>query len=103
MEEEAEQGERGGRRTQMLTCTVLGIDHTDFFYRVCALCERTLSSPSGDETDAPASSSLCKFCHPHPHPASKRLFRILMSVATETKVFNVICFDRVARVLFGCS
>ncbi|XLS77188.1 hypothetical protein HN51_061413 [Arachis hypogaea] len=26
-----------------------------------------------------------------------------MSVATETKVFSVICFDRVARVLFGCS
>lgn len=26
-----------------------------------------------------------------------------MSVATETKVFVVIMFDRAARVLFGCS
>ncbi|RYQ97949.1 hypothetical protein HN51_042988 [Arachis hypogaea] len=104
MEAAAEQGERGSR-TQMLTGTVLGIDHTDLFYRVCALCERTLSFPSGDDSDVPA-SSLCKFCHPHPasaSSASKRLFRILMSVATETKVFSVICFDRVARVLFGCS
>lgn len=26
-----------------------------------------------------------------------------MSVASDTKVFTVICFDRVAKVLFGCS
>lgn len=26
-----------------------------------------------------------------------------MSVASDSKVFTVICFDRVAKVLFGCS
>lgn len=26
-----------------------------------------------------------------------------MSVASDTKVFTVICFDRAAKVLFGCS
>ncbi|CAL0332302.1 unnamed protein product [Lupinus luteus] len=26
-----------------------------------------------------------------------------MSVATDTKVVTVICFDRIAKVLFGCS
>ena len=26
-----------------------------------------------------------------------------MSIASDTKVFVVICFDRAARVLFGCS
>ncbi|PKI51460.1 hypothetical protein CRG98_028171 [Punica granatum] len=34
---------------------------------------------------------------------SKRLFRVLMSVATDQKVFTAICFDRTARVIFGCS
>lgn len=29
--------------------------------------------------------------------------KLQMSVATETKVFVVIMFDRAARVLFGCS
>lgn len=26
-----------------------------------------------------------------------------MSVASDTRVFTVICFDRAAKVLFGCS
>lgn len=26
-----------------------------------------------------------------------------MSIASDTKVFTVICFDRAAKVLFGCS
>ena len=26
-----------------------------------------------------------------------------MSVASDTKVFTVICFDRAAKSLFGCS
>lgn len=26
-----------------------------------------------------------------------------MSIASDTKVFRVICFDRAAKVLFGCS
>ncbi|KAL6276198.1 hypothetical protein ACE6H2_019799 [Prunus campanulata] len=83
--------------TTML-CTVLAIDHTDFSYRVCSVCERTLP-------DNP--TSLCKFCSVNAFnprlPRSKRLFRLLMSIASDTKVFTVICFDRAAKVLFGCS
>ncbi|ONI00892.1 hypothetical protein PRUPE_6G109500 [Prunus persica] len=83
--------------TTML-CTVLAIDHTDFSYRVCSVCERTLP-------DNP--TSLCKFCSVNAFnprfSRSKRLFRLLMSIASDTKVFTVICFDRAAKVLFGCS
>ncbi|KAJ1425904.1 hypothetical protein SESBI_10624 [Sesbania bispinosa] len=73
-----------------ISCTVLAIDHTNMYYRACAVCEKTI----------PTDTFLCKFCHNAP---SKRLFRILMSVATDTKVATVICFDRVAKLLFGCS
>ncbi|TKY48571.1 Alpha-L-fucosidase 1 [Spatholobus suberectus] len=75
--------------TKRVTCTILAIDHRDMFYSVCAVCERTISNPSF-------------VCHSS-NPPSKRLFRILMSVATDTQVLTVICFDRVARLLFGCS
>ncbi|XP_047165972.1 uncharacterized protein LOC124835131 [Vigna umbellata] len=77
----------GSRRRVM--CTILSVDHTDMFYRVCTVCERTLPNPSST-------------CHSS-NPPSKRLFRILMSVATDTEVFTAVCFDRVARLLFGCS
>ncbi|XP_059626848.1 uncharacterized protein LOC132269607 [Cornus florida] len=85
-----------------LACTVVAIDHTNFCYRVCSICERTL--PENNST----SSSLCRYCNfnnafKSGSSSSKRLFRVLMSIATDTKVFVVICFDRVARVLFGCS
>ncbi|XP_044483457.1 uncharacterized protein LOC123209453 [Mangifera indica] len=78
-------------------CSVLGVDNTNFCYRVCSVCERTLP-------DDP--SSLCKFCNYNINnsvSSSKRLFRLLISIATDTKVKVVICFDRAARVLFGCS
>ncbi|XP_004290597.1 PREDICTED: uncharacterized protein LOC101296825 [Fragaria vesca subsp. vesca] len=81
-----------------MMCTLVAIDHTDFSYRACSLCERTLP-------DNP--SSLCRYCKPsafNPRfPRTKRFFRVLMSVASDSKVFTVICFDRVAKVLFGCS
>ena len=37
-------GEEGSPRR--VTCSILSIDHTDMFYRVCAVCERTISSPT---------------------------------------------------------
>lgn len=82
-----------------MMCTLLAMDQTNFCYRVCSVCERTLP-------DNP--TSLCNFCNlnsskqSHSSP-SKRLFRILMSIASDTRVFTVICFDRAAKVLFGCS
>ncbi|XP_031287011.1 uncharacterized protein LOC116145692 [Pistacia vera] len=80
-----------------VVCSVLGMDHTNFCYRVCSVCERTLPENP---------SSLCKFCNCNNNnsvSSSKRLFRLLISIATDTKVKVVICFDRAARVLFGCS
>ncbi|KGN46888.2 hypothetical protein Csa_020864 [Cucumis sativus] len=79
-------------------CAVMAMDYTNFCYRVCSICERTLPvNPS----------SLCKFCNFNAFnpgsSSSKRVFRLLMSIATDKKVQTVICFDRVARVLFGCS
>ncbi|XP_010045318.2 uncharacterized protein LOC104434064 [Eucalyptus grandis] len=79
-------------------CAVLAIDHANLLYRACSICERSLP-------DDP--SSLCKYCNPSSFdpgsPRSKRLFRLLMSIATDKKVFTVICFDRVARIMFGTS
>ncbi|XP_057953066.1 uncharacterized protein LOC131147590 isoform X2 [Malania oleifera] len=89
-------------KSSTLVCTVVAMDHTSFCYRVCSVCERTLPDPS-----ISATPPFCKFCDPNAFnpnsSASKRLFRVLISVASDTKVFVVICFDRAARVLFGCS
>ncbi|KAI5592925.1 hypothetical protein BDE02_04G184300 [Populus trichocarpa] len=77
-------------------CTVIGMDYANSLsYRACSLCERTLPDTL---------NALCKFCHNNTaSSSSKRLFRVLVSIATDTKVLNVMCFDRAARVLFGCS
>ncbi|KAF9684791.1 hypothetical protein SADUNF_Sadunf04G0155200 [Salix dunnii] len=77
-------------------CTVIGMDYaSSLSYRACSLCERTLPDTLND--------TLCKFCPNNAASSSSRLFRILVSIATDTKVLNVMCFDRAARVLFGCS
>uniref|UniRef100_A0A7N0T7U2 Replication factor A C-terminal domain-containing protein n=1 Tax=Kalanchoe fedtschenkoi TaxID=63787 RepID=A0A7N0T7U2_KALFE len=86
-------------RPTTLNCTVVAVDCECLWYRVCADCERSLS-------DDPAAT--CKYCEfdplkPHIVRPSKRLFRIQVSIATDTEVFVVICFDRVAKVLLGCS
>ncbi|KAK4764043.1 hypothetical protein SAY87_013481 [Trapa incisa] len=81
-------------------CAILCIDTSNFFYRACSLCERTLPE------DHPASRCCIHCANRYATSASagsKLLFRVLMSIATDEKVFNVICFDRVARALFGCS
>ncbi|XP_068646511.1 uncharacterized protein [Aristolochia californica] len=79
-----------------LLCTVVAVDSTCFYYRVCAVCEKALPD-----------NSTCKFCdYKAFNPGSsgsKRVYRILLSIASESKVMVVICFDRAARVLFGCS
>lgn len=92
--------------TVTLMCTVVAVDHTQLCYRVCSRCEKTL--PQTHENNTSSSSSVCKYCNFNNafNPLSsnsKRLFRILMSIASDTKVFVVVMFDRAARVLFGCS
>ncbi|KAL9676248.1 hypothetical protein QQ045_004461 [Rhodiola kirilowii] len=87
-----------GDRATTLNCTVIAVDCTCLWYRVCAVCERSLSD------DPSSTCSYCKFDPRKPDgKRSKRLFRILMSIASDTEVFVVICFDRAAKVLLGCS
>ncbi|XP_072962902.1 uncharacterized protein [Typha angustifolia] len=75
-------------------CTIISADTFNFSYRACSLCERTL--PEGDVP--------CPVCiHKTSSPPSKRLYRLLLSIATADKVIVVACFDRMARVLMGCS
>ncbi|XP_057528116.1 uncharacterized protein LOC130806904 isoform X3 [Amaranthus tricolor] len=80
------------------TYAIVAIDTSnDFSYLVCSVCEKPLHNPT----------FLCNFCNAKAFNTSsfgsKRLFRILMSIASDTRVFKVICFDRAAKVLFGCS
>ncbi|CAA7017957.1 unnamed protein product [Microthlaspi erraticum] len=81
---------------QTVLCTLLAVDLNDYCYRVCSRCERVIPSDNNGVT----SSSVCKFCK---SKVPKLLYRILMSIATDTSVKTVICFDRAATVLFGCS
>lgn len=88
-----------------LNCMLVAIDHNNLFYTVCSICEKTLPDPSPN-THFPNSSSIpfCKNCNFNPASSgSKRLFHVLMSIASEKRVVVVIMFDRVAKVLFGCS
>ncbi|KNA16598.1 hypothetical protein SOVF_087640 [Spinacia oleracea] len=87
----------GDEKPQTVLCSIIAVETTnDFSYLVCSLCEKPLPNPL----------SLCKFCNRNSFnssSASKRLFRLLVSIASDTRVFRVICFDRAAKVLFGCS
>ncbi|KAL1191068.1 hypothetical protein V5N11_036026 [Cardamine amara subsp. amara] len=83
--------------TESVLCTLLAVDLNDYCYRVCSRCQRVLPSVNNNGL---AYSSFCKFCKSN---EPKLLYRILMSIATDTSVKTVICFDRVATVLFGCS
>ncbi|KAK4408477.1 hypothetical protein Sango_0428700 [Sesamum angolense] len=100
-----------------MMCTVVAVDHTTLCYRVCALCERTLS-------ENPATA--CKYCNftnsfNPTASGSKRLFRVLkigsfIETMQKDKIFVFIhtlktllmasCKNvetQAARVLFGCS
>ncbi|XP_010918616.1 uncharacterized protein [Elaeis guineensis] len=96
-----------GRRTAVVEawtppyCTVVGVDTSGgFWYRACSNCERTLP----DDHRNPNSNPTCRLCSQRTFaPPSKRLYRLLVSIATVDKVMVVVCFDRAARVLMGCS
>ncbi|XP_017983172.1 PREDICTED: uncharacterized protein LOC108663466 [Theobroma cacao] len=75
-------------------CTVLAMDQSSFCYKACSNCETPMP-------DSP-SHTFCNTCEGRRCPF-KRLFRLLFSIATDTKVLNVVCFDRAAKVIFGCS
>ncbi|CAI9104981.1 OLC1v1003788C2 [Oldenlandia corymbosa var. corymbosa] len=88
-------------RPTTVMCTVVGIDHTDISYTVCSACEKTLPEPTHHNP-----SPVCRYCsfrNAFKPAGSKRLFRVLMSIATDTRALVVVMFDRAARVLFGCT
>ncbi|CAL9113796.1 uncharacterized protein LOC135619138 isoform X1 [Musa acuminata AAA Group] len=76
-------------------CSVVAVDTSAFCYRVCSICERTLSD----------TASNCPVCSRRiPNAGSKHVYRLLVvSVGTVDRVMVVVCFDRAARVLMGCS
>ncbi|WOL10397.1 hypothetical protein Cni_G19152 [Canna indica] len=75
-------------------CSLVAVDTSNFCYHACAICERTLPDRRSD----------CCFCSRRTtNPGSKRLYRLLLSVGTFDRVVPVVCFDRAARVLMGCS
>ncbi|KFK34104.1 hypothetical protein AALP_AA5G102500 [Arabis alpina] len=83
---------------QTVVCSLLTVDLNDYCYRVCTRCDRVL--PGDNNGVFSSSSSFCTFCN---SKQPKLLYRILMSIATDTSVKTVVCFDRAATVLFGCS
>ncbi|KAJ0261862.1 hypothetical protein HA466_0048980 [Hirschfeldia incana] len=87
---------------QTVICQLLAVDLSDYCYRVCSRCERVLPGDNNNNNGGvfSSASSFCKFCKSN---APKLMYRILMSVVTDTSVKTVICFDRAATVLFGCS
>ncbi|MQM00276.1 hypothetical protein Taro_033006, partial [Colocasia esculenta] len=80
-------------------CTIVAVDSGTTSYLACSICERTL--PEG------VAGGHCRYCnHNAFNPGSfgsKRLYRLHLSVATADKVVTVMCFDRMAQLLFGCS
>ncbi|OAY84536.1 uncharacterized protein LOC109714184 isoform X3 [Ananas comosus] len=88
----------GGRRRpwEAAVCTIVAADTVDFCYRACSVCDRSLPADSRCPLCAPRST-------PNPPPPSTLLYRLLLSIATGEKVMVVVCFDRAARALMGCS
>ncbi|XP_058105355.1 uncharacterized protein LOC131248874 [Magnolia sinica] len=96
-------------------CTIVAMDSSNVSYTICTTCEKTLvtgsTCNSTNDNDVPP---FCKFCQDFKTAAAaafitssssrfKRLYRLLLSIAYGNKVVVVICFDKAARVLFGCS
>lgn len=86
-----------GNESTRLVCSILAMDQSCFSYKVCRFCETPVSD------DKPA-EFICnnRKCAGR-RRSSKRLFRLLFSIGTETRVMNVVAFDRAAQVIFGCS
>ncbi|XP_022741346.1 uncharacterized protein LOC111292949 [Durio zibethinus] len=78
-----------------ITVALLAMEQSSFCYKACFRCE----TPIPNTTPSP---TFCNTCNGSPNPF-KRLFRLLFSIATDTRVITVVCFDRDARVIFGCS
>ncbi|PKU78911.1 uncharacterized protein LOC110111277 [Dendrobium catenatum] len=96
-------GDGGGSRSNKpwtpTFCTIIDAETTSFSYLACSNCERVLPN---DSLPNPPTCAVCSNKYTFP-TASKRLYRLLLSIAISDKVIPVMCFDRAARVLVGCS
>ncbi|GLJ06572.1 hypothetical protein SUGI_0042270 [Cryptomeria japonica] len=81
-------------------CSIVAMDSSNFCYRVCSNCEGILPDKSNGFSEF-QHCSRCSFNQRT--PASKRVYKLLLSVATDKRVMIVICFDKPAKVLMGCS
>ncbi|XVE83590.1 hypothetical protein DITRI_Ditri16bG0099100 [Diplodiscus trichospermus] len=82
-----------GESTRLI-CALLAMDHSSFCYKSCSECE----SPIPEILSHP----FCSNCNGSLEPF-KRLFRLLFSIATDTRVITVMCLERDAKIIFGCS
>ncbi|XP_020518117.1 uncharacterized protein LOC18426486 isoform X2 [Amborella trichopoda] len=97
MEGEREK-ERENNGASSATCCVVGLDSTtNISYIACSSCEKPLHTQHNPSSTPALCCSFCK------SSSFKRFYRVVMSVASGNKVMVVICFDKAARVMFGCS
>lgn len=79
-----------------LICTVVAVDHTNLYYRVCSVCEKPLPDdipPSTTHSSSSSFSSTCKYCNLSNRfnavsSGSKRLFRVLVSNKKKFSFFD---------------
>ncbi|XVF20302.1 hypothetical protein REPUB_Repub11eG0186500 [Reevesia pubescens] len=88
----------GSNEKTTVICTIIAMEQSCFSYKACSNCETVIP-----ETHSPL-PFVCNSpkCNGRSFPY-KRFFRLVFSIATDKKVINVVCFDRAAKVIFGCS
>ncbi|KAJ7519811.1 hypothetical protein O6H91_20G056700 [Diphasiastrum complanatum] len=92
-------------------CTIVSLHRSSLWYHVCKSCERVLPelrNSGGKHFTSMENGEECHHCLGNLlkngiGSSRKRVYRLLLSVATEDKVMVVVAFDRAARVLMGCS
>lgn len=84
--------ETGDSRT--LNCTVVAIDHSNYYYTVCSVCEKSL--PPDININNPTSSPFCNHClfnNPSSSAPPKRLFRVLVSIVYMGFMYMYLILD----------
>ncbi|CAH2060339.1 unnamed protein product, partial [Thlaspi arvense] len=88
---------------QTVICELLAVDLSDYCYRVCSHCERVLPGDYNNDSATQKNPNCSTVSSYEPFFLFMSFLSSLISIATETTVKTVICFDRAATLLFGCS